>query len=82
MLSLSSGASATNWQDDIAYLSSPALAGRKTGSAPSKLAQQYIVQRLTELGYRTERAGFSFTSVFLPTLKALTSLPANAKPAV
>ena len=45
-------------------------------------AQEYIVQRLTELGYRTERAGFSLQVVFLPTLKALISLPANAKPAV
>tara|TARA_B100000700_G_scaffold88129_1_gene99257 strand:- start:8643 stop:9518 length:876 start_codon:yes stop_codon:yes gene_type:complete len=71
MLSLSSGASATNWQDDIAYLSSPALAGRETGSAPSKLAQQYIVQRLTELGYRTERAGFSFTSGFFANTQGI-----------
>lgn len=51
--------------EDVRTLASPALAGRRTGTQGSKLAQDYIARRFGELGLKPYGSGyampFSFT---------------------
>jgi Zn-dependent M28 family amino/carboxypeptidase len=50
--------------EDVRVLSSPAFAGRKTGTEGSKLAQAYIAQRYAQLGLQPFGASYSMPFAF------------------
>ncbi len=63
--------------EDVRVLSSPAFAGRKTGTEGSKLAQAYLAQRYTELGLQPFGASYSLPFAFTHTSKRALAGAAN-----
>lgn len=53
--------------DDVRTLASPAMAGRRTGTEGSKLAQAYIAKRFEQLGLQPYGAGYAMPFSFTHT---------------
>jgi Zn-dependent M28 family amino/carboxypeptidase len=53
--------------EDVRTLASPAMAGRRTGTEGSKLAQAYIAKRFEQLGLQPYGAGYAMPFAFTHT---------------